>query len=53
MKKKKNLKSNGHMTVGGLFNQRSYDRWGRIWGGGGVAGLWVGPVGLAMGFQIF
>ena len=38
-KKKKDLKSNGHMTVGGLFNQRSYDHWGRIWGGGGGGGL--------------
>ena len=58
-KKMKGFKHNGHMTVGGLFNQRSYDCWkggpdwrGREgepgrgeWVGPGVGGLWVGPVG--------
>ena len=57
-KKMKCFKSNGHVTIGGLFNQRSYDRWkvgpdsrgregepGRGGGGGGPCGLgpWAGP----------
>ena len=51
---KSNGHANGHITVGGLFNQRSYDCWkgGSDWrgnrgggGGGGKGGLgpWAGP----------
>ena len=37
---KSNNHANGHMTVGGLFNQRSYDRWkgGPNWRGTGERG---------------
>ena len=61
----KGFKTDGHMTVEGLFNQRSYDRWkgGPDWRGregepgrgewAGAGRLWVGPVGWVTSFQIF
>ena len=57
----KGFKTNGHMTVEGLFNQRSYDRWkggtglegkgggtgeGRVGRGGGGGGGGGGARGL-------
>ena len=59
----KGFKTNGHMTVGGLFNQRSYDLWkgGPDWrgregepgGGGGGGDCWFGPWARPWTFKIF